>query len=944
MSISQNFPNIRPVLLTDFQNARVVDPRIALSRASTGTFYDQLGVLRTASANQPRINYVPDTGAVDGFLVEPQRTNLVLRSEEFDNASWTKDATTVTANTIIAPDGTLSADTLVNNPSGNMRIRTGAITTVAGVTYTQSIYLKRGNQPIVQFYALTGAFVSLGGFTYNFDTDVISNVISNVTGTASRFLIENGWVRLVLTFVATTTSTVACWTIAGAGNGAGNATLNLWGAQLEASSYPTSYIKTVASQVTRAADVPVIAGTNLSQWYTRGTAIVDVIKDAPGSVLSVTGNTLRAPVTGRRAYGLPFYPTTGTTLTLGTGTYKKISFYPSDIEYRNLITPVNAPSDAFVMTVFIATDGGTFQWPNRTGTRNAVINWGDGTSVTSTGDLTAKTYTKAGYYDISVTGTYTAPNFNNGGDRLKCVDVRQWGSVAGMTGWSTAFYGCANLVGTAIDAPQLIGSVISMLQNCTVFNGAIGNWNTSAVTNMADMFNGASAFNQNIGGWNTGAVTAMNSVFRDASSFNQDIGSWNTSAVTNMSFMFRGASTFNQDIGNWNTSAVTNMGNMFQVASAFNQNIGGWNTGAATSMLEMFRDATVFNNGGSASINNWNTAAVTNMQSMFLGTSSFNQDIGSWNTGAVTNMSFMFTNASTFNQDIGGWNTGAVTAMNGMFNGATAFNQDIGSWNTGAVTNMSFMFNGAPSFNQDIGGWNTGSVTNMERVFQNATTFNNGGSASIDNWNTGAVTNMIAMFLGASAFNQDIGSWNTSAVTNMLSMFQSATAFNQDIGGWNTGAVTSMPNMFRLATSFNQDIGSWNTSAVTNMSGMFFSASAFNQNIGSWNTGAVTVMSEMFNAASNFNNGGSASINNWNTGAVTNMSFMFNGASAFNQDIGSWNTGVVTAMTAMFQNATVFNQDLSGWCVTLITSEPASFATGSALTSGNKPVWGTCPP
>jgi len=53
--------------------------------------------------------------------------------------------------------------------------------------------------------------------------------------------------------------------------------------------------------------------------------------------------------------------------------------------------------------------------------------------------------------------------------------------------------------------------------------------------------------------------------------------------------------------------------------------------------------------------------------------------------------------------------------------------------------------------------------------------------------------------------------------------------------------------------------------------------------------------------------------------------------------------GQIIGMREMFLEATVFNQDLSGWCVTNITSEPENFATDSALTDANKPVWGTCP-
>ena len=679
MSISQNFPSIRPVLLTDFENSKVVDPRIALSRASTATYYDQLGVLRTASANQPRINYVPDTGAVDGFLVEPQRTNLVLRSEEFDNAYWAKTNATVTANTIVAPDGTLTGDTLTTSGAATIQRISRS---VAGIgVYSFSVYAKKGAASYIQL-------LNNGTANTQANFDLSLGVVGTV-GTAATATIDdvgNGWYRCTASI---TTAADGAWCVyivqsaSAAYNSAYSATvvdIFIWGAQLEAGAFPTSYIKTEASQVTRAADIPVIAGTNLSQWYTTGTAIVDVNKDATGSVLSVAQNTLSAPVTGRRTYGLPFSPTTGSTLTLGTGTYKKISFYPSDIEYRNLITPVNAPSDAFVMTVFISADGGTFQWPNRTGTRDGVINWGDGTSEVSTGNLGVKTYTKAGYYDISVTGTYTAPNFNNGGDRLKVVDVRQWGSVAGMTVWENAFYGCSNLVGTAIDAPQLVGSLANMLRNCTLFNGYIGNWETSAITSLSAMFLGCSSFNQDIGSWNTGAVTNMVFVFNGATAFNQNIGSWNTGAVTNMQNMFQSASAFNQDIGSWDTGAVTTMTSMFESASAFNQDIGGWDTSAVTSMLSMFESAVAFDQD----IGSWDTSAVTNMQQMFDVASAFNNggsaSINNWDTGAVTNMVAMFRSASAFNQDIGGWDTALVTSMVSMFQIATVFDQDLTGW------------------------------------------------------------------------------------------------------------------------------------------------------------------------------------------------------------------------------------------------------------------------
>ena len=155
----------------------------------------------------------------------------------------------------------------------------------------------------------------------------------------------------------------------------------------------------------------------------------------------------------------------------------------------------------------------------------------------------------------------------------------------------------------------------------------------------------------------------------------------------------------------------------------------------------------------------------------------------------------------------------------------------------------------------------------------------------------------------------------TTQVTNMSNLFLNNTSFNSDIGFWDTSNVTNMSDIFRNAAVFNQDIGSWNTSNVTSMASMLNSAYAFDQDIGSWNTSSVTTMYAMFYLAI-----------------------------AFNQDIGSWNTSSVTNMQYMFNRATAFNQDLTSWCVTNIAAEPSGFATTSALTNANKPVWGTCPP
>ena len=286
--------------------------------------------------------------------------------------------------------------------------------------------------------------------------------------------------------------------------------------------------------------------------------------------------------------------------------------------------------------------------------------------------------------------------------------------------------------------------------------------------------------------------------------------------------------------------------------------------------------------------------------------------------------------------------TTLVTIIDGLFQYGPTFNQDIGSWDTSNITSMGGAFSNAAAFNQDISVWDVSSVTNMSRMFYNASSFNNGGQ-SLNSWDTSNVTNMNRMFSmesvnGGGDFNQDISAWDVSSVTDMSSMFVACFNFNQDISAWDVSSVTNMNRMFNNARVFNQNIGNWDVSSVRNMEGMFRMAYVFNQDIGSWDVSSVTDMREMFKQ-SGFNQ----DIGSWDVSNVTDMYGMFRDARSFNQDIGSWDVSNVTDMYGMFTWASIFNQNLSGWCVASISSEP-NFSNSSALTTSNKPLWGTCPP
>ena len=85
MSISSLYPTTRPSLVLDFANTKQLDPRITFARPTTATYYD-------------------------GKTVAKAEENLLKYSQEFNNAAWTKQNATVTANSIAAPDGNQPAN------------------------------------------------------------------------------------------------------------------------------------------------------------------------------------------------------------------------------------------------------------------------------------------------------------------------------------------------------------------------------------------------------------------------------------------------------------------------------------------------------------------------------------------------------------------------------------------------------------------------------------------------------------------------------------------------------------------------------------------------------------------------------------------------------------------------------------------------------------------
>lgn len=214
-----------------------------------------------------------------GFTSEPQKTNLVLYSEDFSNAYWIAQAMVVAADNIAAPSGELTADRITADTTGTSKITSDNITITESTIYTCSMYVKKGNSDWLLFALASGAnnvivWVNLGTGTLG---------TSSVAGTATKYGQSisdagNGWYRISITASFTTTpANIVFYNATGDGLSirANNAITYIWGAQFEQNKNPSSYIPTTSATVTRNADLISYPATytNISSFI--GTVLIE---------------------------------------------------------------------------------------------------------------------------------------------------------------------------------------------------------------------------------------------------------------------------------------------------------------------------------------------------------------------------------------------------------------------------------------------------------------------------------------------------------------------------------------------------------------------------------------------------------------------------------------------------------------------------------------------
>jgi hypothetical protein len=245
-----------------------------------------IGDGRIRSTNNSNILYVSgNTSSLDSYIatgdfirfnIADYRTNLLTYSEEFDQAIWGKTSSTVTANTVVAPDGTTTGDTFTEVAATAQHIIQQVITPISGREYTMSAYLKAntGNYGIV---GLSGGGM---GDVY-VSVDLTTGFVTATLGTPTAYTVTNagnGWWRISCTKTTTSTGSMGArlWLSDNGVNSsyAGSATrsIYIWGGQLEYASTPNGYIPTTS--------VSVKSSTSANAIYT-------------SNVVAISGNTIQ---------------------------------------------------------------------------------------------------------------------------------------------------------------------------------------------------------------------------------------------------------------------------------------------------------------------------------------------------------------------------------------------------------------------------------------------------------------------------------------------------------------------------------------------------------------------------------------------------------------------------------------------------------------------------
>jgi hypothetical protein len=371
---------------------------ITFTRATSGTFFDASGVMQTGASSAPRFTHDPaNSNASLGLLVEPQRTNLALASQQFDqqnlctysntfsDAAWGKTRATVTGGQA-DPFGGSTAFKLAEDTSNNTHFVSEIVATQNGVPNILSFYAKAAERNWIALF-FTSTTVSLGSF------DLQNGVVGTASGTSAPTNLTitpvgNGWYRCSIKFTtaannitigilpATADNTVSYAGTAGSG-------VLIYGAQVERSygTAPSAYFETTS--------------TNWQPWVTLQTTVTPAAGTSPDG----TNNAYKVVLaSGLALNALVSYVRTSA-LTTTNGVPYSVSVYAKASGY-NVLTMRITTSSSLGNSVAIAS--ANFDLTNVRAITTAIANYGYNYEIQSVGN---------GWYRCSITGLSGGTNY-----------------------------------------------------------------------------------------------------------------------------------------------------------------------------------------------------------------------------------------------------------------------------------------------------------------------------------------------------------------------------------------------------------------------------------------------------------------------------------------------------------------------------------------------------
>jgi hypothetical protein len=317
----------------------------------------------TDRLNVPRLTYQNGGGGCPSLLLEKQSTNVILYSEDFSNSTyWVIANSVVSANATTSPDGTQNADLWYPSTNGDVssrRLLQSCTVSTSGVNITATVYVKRNNKRWLFFVGPDATSAN-----HNCWFDIQNGVVGTQGSAVVSATIEsagNGWYRCSVTSLANST-TQYIFLSATDSDADGTVTANgtdgfyFYGAQVEVSSYPTSYIPTTSSSATRVADACSKTGISSLIGQTEGVLFVDYNYDAKpdvnGNVAMVIydgSNEAYIFITGGGALRLELYNGGGLqcllTTSIGAIGRKKIAFAYKQNDFVGYMNGVQIATD-----------------------------------------------------------------------------------------------------------------------------------------------------------------------------------------------------------------------------------------------------------------------------------------------------------------------------------------------------------------------------------------------------------------------------------------------------------------------------------------------------------------------------------------------------------------------------------------------------------------------